>query len=378
LLGYLSDHYHMRREWGGDAIPKFLGAWQIGTRQFDPSEPELIQEDDDEDTSSHTSTTLSISPPTVSVTSAYPDPYADTALCANRSQWVLTKPADFRGLICYPQLVAGDNCEWIALNGFWNWREPRFQPHSLGVKGSLEMWVHVRSWLARERDYTKFLSGIRKTHFWGHGCNGVSLGDGWLGEYPWSAAFAEANKWCQQPDEWIRESKILHTQTACSWDRRGGFIVPSPQVCDLMDLSWFGPGPQFRGKDKRIEAFQAQGIGTSKSGPCVVRGESLRRALERANLRIVWGLLGERECWDHSRSGSPVCVGGSMVEFSGCYVLNTNGVNGGITKRVIRQIPDDQLGNGQIRPPKKVADQSADIFSPDVTAARLKEIEDFL
>lgn len=38
LLGYLSDHYRMLPEWGGEE-PEFAGPWQFWARDFDPSQP---------------------------------------------------------------------------------------------------------------------------------------------------------------------------------------------------------------------------------------------------------------------------------------------------------------------------------------------------
>lgn len=335
LLGYLSDHWQMRSSWHEGPPPAFLGAWQISVRDFDPSAP--LAEAADRG--------LSLTDdghPMVEVAERYPSPFENVALCSRRSDWVIAKPFDFAPLIHYPASLSGGDGDWVALNGFWKWNEPEYQAHRLGAAGRLEMWVHLRSWLVGDRDVAKFLRRVRGIHFWGHGCTGVSLGDGWLGEYPWGGAFAATRSHCAQPDEWIRGVHIPHIDTACDWDARDGFIVPSPQVCDLAAFSWSGRGPTFLDRDGRVAAVQTGALGASERGPCVVRLDVLRDGLRRQGLRIVWALVGERECWDHTKWGrSPECVGGKLAQFSGVYSLTQAGLRGGITQHVVENVPRD-------------------------------------
>lgn len=164
------------------------------------------------------------------------------------------------------------------------------------------------------------------------------MGEGWLGEYPWGGSFAGTREWCRQPDDWIKKAQIQHTQSVCSWDDRGGLTVPSPQLCDLMALRWSGSGPRFCGADGQLAAFQSGPFGASEDGPVVAREDALREALRHAHLRLVWGLVGERHCWDHSTTGSPRCVGGNLLQFSGVYTIGRKGVLGGLTKRVVVQV----------------------------------------
>jgi len=335
LLGYISDHFHMRPDWREKSPPMFHGAWQISAREFDPSAPAVDVGDDDGEREVPPAASTS---EVALVAERYPCPFENTALCAKRGDWVLAVPSDFKTLIYYPQLIRQDPHSWLALSGFWIWREPEYQAHKLGGGGRLEMWMHVRSWLVDENDYKKFLARVREIHFWGHGCQGVSLGEGWLGEYPWGGSFAETREWCRQPDDWIKNARIQHTQSVCSWDDRRGFIVPSPQLCDLMALRWSGSGPRFCAADGQLAAFQSGTLGASEDGPILVREDALREALRRARLRLVWGLVGERHCWDHSTSGSPRCVGGNLVQFSGVYTIGRKGLLGGLTKRVVEQV----------------------------------------
>ena len=39
LLGYLSDRYRMARGYWSEGEPLYKGAWQIGARDFDPTQP---------------------------------------------------------------------------------------------------------------------------------------------------------------------------------------------------------------------------------------------------------------------------------------------------------------------------------------------------
>lgn len=99
-----------------------------------------------------------------------------------------------------------------------------------------------------------------------------------------------------------------------------------------MALRWSGRGPTLVVQDDELAALQTGHYGASKDGPCVVREDILRNGLKRAGLRIVWGLVGERSCWDGS-----AFIGDKLVQFSGVYTFDRVGIRGGLTKHVIQQ-----------------------------------------
>jgi hypothetical protein len=330
LLGYLSDHYHMRPRWHRRVPDPFEGAWQLGVRDFDPSSPFVDVGSGGSEPEADTAATAV--KPTL-VTDPYPDPFADPALCANRVEWVVAEPVNFKPLVHLRGLGDDASHEWVALDGFWMWNESEYQVHRLAAEGRLKMWMHVRSWLVKEADLPQFMKGVKKIHFWGHGCESVNLGEGWIGEYPWGRPFAETKSFCAEPDEWIKAIGIQHARTTCDWSTRDGFSVPSPQLCDLLSLRWSGHRAHFLGPEGQVAAFQTGKLDRSESNPCVVRLDVLRDGLRRARFSIVWAVLAERSCWDGSNF-----VGDVRAEFSSIYTLGREGICGGLTRHVLSEM----------------------------------------
>jgi hypothetical protein len=196
------------------------------------------------------------------------------------------------------------------------------------------MWIHVRSWLVKTNEVEGFLNRIRKLQFWGNGCHCVSLGSGWIGEYPYGAVFAEAREYSERPDEWTKEDHCRHVRTACDWDERGSANVPSPQLCDLLQARWSGEGATFLGPSDASVATNAPLPNTSDTPPCIVREDCLRAGLRQAGLQIVWAVVGERRCWNGDKM-----VGDVEMQFSGVYTLTKDSIEGGLTVVETIQLP---------------------------------------
>lgn len=331
LLGYLSDHYHMKPDW--DDKPRiYKGAWQINQRDFDPSAvpgPRKTFAEEEEGQSRAPSNSSSSQWKYVQ---SYPDPFSDLALLADRSTWVKTRPDDPIRLLTVMQ--GADPRRWVALDGYWSWKEPRILRLRHGWEGRCEMWIHARSWLVNKGDLEGFLERIRKLNFWGHGIQGISPGDGWLGEYPYGPAFNEARRWCEEPDSFTAEDEARHITTSCDWDRRGGVIVPSPQLCDALELRWSGVGATFLDRAGATITTDAHLPRAGETPPCVIDAERLMTGLTCAGLEIVWGIVGERHCWNGERM-----LGDVETQFSGVYALTSDGVVGDLTIVKVVQRP---------------------------------------
>jgi len=323
LLGFVSDHHRMRPDWGEEPH-RYLGAWQINQRDFDPSaEPgSKMDTNNEEDEKSQAAPNSPLNQWMYS--QPYANPFTNLDLLADRPAWVKSRPDEPSRLLTVKR--ANDSRTWMVLDGYWTWNEPRILRLRHGWDGRCEMWIHARTWLVNKLDLEGFLDRIRKLNFWGHGIRGISLGDGWIGEYPYGAAFAQARHWCEQPDELTNNDETLHVRATCDWDRRGGAIVPSPQLCDVLELSWSGEGATFVDPAGVAITANARVADAAETAPCVVDAERLRAGLTRAGLEIVWGIVGERHCWN-----GETMVGDVETQFSGVYTLTSNGIAGGLT-----------------------------------------------
>lgn len=316
LVALLSDHYHIRPD-DIDSPSSFEGAWQLDLRDFDPSgnRPDTRLKDLE---SSHDE----IDKGGWRYINEYPCPFDDLELLEKRQSWVESRPVS-------PSLLlksrhGDDPRHWLTLGGFWRWTEPRILSIRHGWFGRCKMWMHVRSWLVRADEVDSFVEQISGSSFGGHGCAGVSCRQGWLGEYPHGAPFSELPIWCQLPDDWAQSSRIAHVRTTCDWEE--DTPIPSPQVCDALDVSWSAEGTSFVDSNNKIVATNAPLPHRSQSLPCVVSLVDFRRRLEQTGFGVVWGILGERQCWEPETPQE-----GFEARFSAVYTLRSDDLEGGIT-----------------------------------------------
>ena len=75
-------------------------------------------------------------------------------------------------------------------------------------------------------------------------------------------------------------------------------LVPSPQLCDLLNLKWLGQRFDFTsdGKNATFESVST----VSAFGPeaAILDKEHLIDTLKSNGLNIVWCVVAERSCWD--------------------------------------------------------------------------------
>jgi hypothetical protein len=306
LLGYLSDHYRMSREWSTGEEAQFKGAWQIWTRDFDPTQPLVDPQEQ------FTFATEKDLPPVEDIKwwITYPDPFADLQLRLDRERWVMTAPPGFEPLIDQRN-VPGQQGEWLILSCHYSWDEALTAAQDEKKEGQLKMWADLRCWLIRKKDKKRFLEEIEEQHFWGNGVGYPEFHMHWLGEYPWAASMKEVVESCRSEDEWIRNAKVDMIQTVCGYsNERSGISarLPGPIVCELLNLRWTGKSFEYVDPSGEFLAFclgDEKGLSTFSS-PLSVKKEPFLAAVERAGLTAVWAVLSERSCYSYKKHDSIV------------------------------------------------------------------------
>lgn len=298
LLGYLSDHYRMSKDWS-DTERKFEGAWQTYARDFDPTQPlidpleqfELVTEEDlahEENIESWTT---------------YPDPFADFELRFNRERWVMAAPASFESLIEQPN-VPNYHGEWLTLSCHYGWEETLTMTQDEKKEGQLKMWTDVRCWIIRKEDKKRFLQMIEGHQFWGHGVDYPQFHEQWLGEYPWASSLKEVVEYCSSADRWIDRLNldIKMYQTVCGYRNERSDIsarLPGPIICELLNLRWASKAFEYINPAGELSAFCPVGEEGKPHfrSPLLVRKEPLLAAIDQAGLTAVWAALCERSCY---------------------------------------------------------------------------------
>lgn len=324
LLGHLSDHFWLAPGWRTSSAT-YSGAWQLNTREFDPSQ-RLVDLDSEDETSIRDSNRWPEN---------YPNPFRDIELCEDRVRWVTHKPDDFRSLISLTAGAPIPSQQWLALAGHHEWVEPEYDRVTNQRDGTLKMWIDVRSFIVKKKDRTRFIKAAQSKHFYGKGCDVPEEHDGWIGAYPWSRSFDELRESCADSDAWIRSVSVPYETTVCVW-REGATRIPSPKLCEILSLDWSGEGGTFNARTGDVVIGHPGGEAADWGRPLVVQQRALEAALDSHDLSIVWCVLAERTCWC---SESDVHITGQELQVSAVYWLRGGKLTGGFTRTIIQEIP---------------------------------------
>jgi hypothetical protein len=331
LEGYASDHFHFGR-WYEDGPTEFQGAWQLFSRNFDPAQPlrdplapEAEGADDDK-----------------LWWKGGADPFADPTLIKNPSAWVATLPESPAQLLLLSS-VRGLTGPALLLNAWFSWDEPEPFPPRTGDAGKYYQFIHVRSWLVPRTELAERLRFLRKMHFWGDGVQLPQFGSEGLGEYPWSSRFDRLREACADNGDFGGKFPpgFLHTVAEYS-ESDASASVPSPQLAKLLGVTWTGSDFNFADARGVLVAFTPRRPPKAGSTPCLVDYSRMLEMLKKNGLALIWGVVGERNCFGDMATGS---VADKLMSFSGVYVLEPDGkVTGGLTMRDITLLEKQHSG----------------------------------
>jgi len=306
LLGYLSDHYRMSRDWS-DSERMFEGAWQTYARNFDPTQP-LIDPQEQFDL-----TTEEDLPPEENINwwITYTDPFADLKLRFDRERWVMAAPSGFESLIEQPNVLKRHG-EWLNLSCHYGWEETLTMSQDETKEGQLNMWADIRCWLIRKEDKKHFLQRIEGHQFWGNGVDYPSFREQWVGEYPWAPSLNEIIKESCYTDRWIDKLNLNMNiyQTVCGYSNEQSNIsarLPGPIICELLNLRWTGENFDYVNSAGELLAFCQGGEGTPDfRSPLLVKKEPFLAAIDQAGFAAVWAVLSERSCYSYKKQDAIV------------------------------------------------------------------------
>lgn len=324
IQGYLADNFWLSPSRNDGEDLRYGGAWQHWTREFDPSQRLVDLDNENEGENSDENAWRQ----------AYPNPFGDPSLCEDRAAWVIHKPDDFKSLLTPNLGTPGSRKQWLVLAGHHQWVEPEYDRVISGRRGTLKMWLDFRSFIISKEDREQFIERASKRHFYGHGVGFPEQHNAWIGEYPWGAAYEELTDWCQSPDERVGKVGVPYTITACNWNE-GSTLIPSPQLCELLGLSWAGKGGIFQTASGENITCQLGGDAEDWRRPLIVRQDMLRAALDAAGLELVWCAVAERSCWC---SETTTHIAKKELEISGIYWLEGDYPQGGFTQIRVHEI----------------------------------------
>lgn len=326
LLGFISDHFKMAPEWGGES-QIFKGPWQFWERDFDPSQPLYDFEEDGlgRDNNAYA----------LEETKKYDDPFKDPKLCADPNKWVRDAPADFKCLIEASSRM--DNLKYLLLGGSFLWHEKS----ALGLlsprPGKLKMWCNIRAWLVPQKHFQQTLKAVREIQFWGNGCRVCELHNQWLGLYPWGQEFEELRAVCAETDEWVGGRDLPIEQSFVQWSEdEFSALLPSPRLVELLGIQWSGDNYNFVNSRGELTTISTQEGRCEGAGSIFVSKSALVSAMKKKKWQVIWALVGDRSCYDYD---SATNIADADLRFSAVYWLDGEKLKGGLTISELAYIP---------------------------------------
>ncbi|MGQ1788520.1 AVAST type 2 anti-phage system protein Avs2 [Saccharicrinis sp. GN24d3] len=234
--------------------------------------------------------------------------------------------------------------EWLVLEGFPSWSEPKKIGEEKWDQPHKELWCQIRSYLVKDDEFNSFKDWAVRQNFMGRWM--PESGDRYemfSREYFWSPAqeyfmteYYGGTEWSDVHDKESGEyiAKVNVTAQGFLWEEEFdkskeetiSFLKPSTVVHKGMNLKYSQREGEFIDKSKVIQCFSSNVYHNSKSY-LLVRKDSFLKFLNENKLKIVWTVLGEKQIIG-GRSFSANYPG--RLEISGAYYFDQEELKGEI------------------------------------------------
>ncbi|WP_347051904.1 AVAST type 2 anti-phage system protein Avs2 [Flavobacterium olei] len=330
-MALLSDNFIKRERWGGKKEKPYEGPWDPYDRDIDPTM--LISE-----------------------TGSYDDEQSQEFWWVNNKifDWDCTNENWVNDSATLPamediiQLKDDNNEEWLILEGYPSWSEPKKIGEEKWDQPHKELWCHIRSYLVKEDDYTSFKDWAIQQDFSGRWM--PESGDRYemfSREYYWSPAqnhfMSEYYGGCEWREVYDKESgdyiaEVNVTAISFLWEAEFdnskeqviSFLKPNTIIYNGMELNYSKREGEFINGNNEIQCFAANVYNDSKSY-LLVRKDSFLKFLRDNNLKIVWTVLGEKQVIG-GRSFENEHLG--RLEISGTYYFENSILTGKLQTRI--------------------------------------------
>lgn len=232
--------------------------------------------------------------------------------------------------------------EWLVLEGYPSWSEPKKIGEEKWDQPHKELWCHFRSYLVKEDEFNTFKDWAIKQGFMGRWM--PESGDRYemfSREYYWSPAqdyfmteYYGGTEWTEVHDresgEYVAEVNV--TAQGFLWEEEFdkskeetiSFLKPSTVIHKGMDLKYSKREGEFVDKSKVVQCFAPNVYHNSKSY-LIVRKHSFLKFLNENKLKIVWTVLGEKQIIGGRSFGTDYP---GRLEISGAYYFDKEELKG--------------------------------------------------
>lgn len=318
LLARVSDNYYYRSE-NWEAEKSYLGTWQIGVRDIDPSI--LI---------SKTHRNSDIANWWFKVVYKSWDTDSPTATWV-KDETNLPEPHELIEVV-----DPSDNSVWYNMDTMFDWEEPTPPIEDKYEKPRRRLWYMIKSYLVAKSDADTFFDWAKDQDFMGRWMpESHDVYALFFGEFFWSPAYQYYRNPMMDYQEWERGSDqvvpvpisvtvddyVHEDHYDCSMEETIGICVPSKWLADQMHLDWKGNEGQYYDVEGNIVARDPS---VSEVGPStlLVSRDKLVQFLKDNQLEVVWTLLGEKALvgdWSGVQEWQKI---------NGVYRLSERGIDG--------------------------------------------------
>lgn len=202
--------------------------------------------------------------------------------------------------------------EWLVLEGYPSWSEPKKIGEEKWEQPHKELWCHIRSYLVKDDEYDSFKDWAIEQEFMGRWM--PESGDRYemfSREYYWSPAqdyfmteYFGGTEWTEVHDrksgEYVAEVNV--TAQGFLWEEEFdkskeetiSFLKPSTLIHKGMDLKYSQREGEFIDNSEVAQCFAPIVYHDSKSY-LLVRKSSFLKFLNENKLKVVWTVLGEKQ-----------------------------------------------------------------------------------
>ncbi|NVK53669.1 MAG: ATP-binding protein [Flavobacteriaceae bacterium] len=237
--------------------------------------------------------------------------------------------------------------EWLVLEGYPSWSEPKKIGEEKWDQPHKELWSHIRSYLVKDDEFNSFKDWAIQQEFMGRWM--PESGDRhemFSREYYWSPAqdyfmteYYGGTEWTEVHDresgQYIVEVNV--TAQGFLWEEEFdkskeetiSFLKPSTVIHKGMDLKYSLREGEFIDNSKIVQCFAPNVYHNSKSY-LLVRKNSFLKFLNENNLKVVWTVLGEKQIIGGRSFGTDYL---GRLEISGAYYFDGEELKGGINTK---------------------------------------------
>jgi len=238
------------------------------------------------------------------------------------------------------------NNNWLIIQAYSNWSEPRKIGEKRFSREEKEVWLHIRSYICKKKELSKIIEWAKKQNFSGRWMPENS--DKYvlfLREHYWSPAYKQCMEEDYQGNEvdiWenlidqktnkIISSIIIPTEEYTwgkdvdfSINESFNFIIPSKYLFEGMKMKYSDKDGEYLDQNNNLICYNPS-VEYNTKQYLLIRKEPLQKFLQENDLEIFWTLLGEKQIL-----GGDLEYFHGRLDFSGvCYIQNNDNIVGSI------------------------------------------------